>query len=268
MGRLSSPSALLLMGFASGASAIGLVLRLRPRWSDAPGERAFRRQVRADHWDYGRWAVGTGVLTWLPGQVYYLVLPFWGGLTATASLRALMNLVMPIMQGYSALSVLLTSVLAGRRARFREIVWWSFLCFGTGALVYWIALGLGRFFFLNLLYGGLYADTSALVWLIGLIPVVGVGSTVFAPALRALERPDRVFVAYAGSTIVALTIGLVLTARGGPAGSALSILLSTVVVAVVLGRELRRVLAAGVVPNDPTPPGHSIGAVNRDGDST
>jgi len=262
-GRLTTASALLLMGCASVLPAVGLILRLKPQWSDAPEARRFRRTVRDDHWAYGRWAVSTGVLTWLPGQVYYIVLPFAGGLAATASLRALMNLIMPIVQGYSALSVLLTSVLAGRRGRFREIVRWSLVGFGTGAVLYWGALGLGRHFFLHLLYGGRYADTSALVWLVGLIPVIGVGSTVLAPALRALERPDRVFVAYAVSTTAALTVGLALTIRGGPAGAAVGILVSTILVAAILSRELRRIVRNGDMPVEEPARGDAAGA--RDG---
>lgn len=245
--RLSSASALILMGGASLASVAWLLFRLRPRWPGGSSETAFRKAVLADHWRYGRWASGTGILTWIPGQVYYLVLPLWGGLAATASLRALMNLVMPIMHAYSALALLLTTVLARqRRGRFREVVAWSLLGFTAGAVVYWGVLGIGRDIFVDLLYDGRYGEVSSLLWLVGLIPVAGVGATVFAPALRALERPERVFVAYAVSTIAALTVGLVLTVRGGPAGAALGILLSTGLVALVLAWQLRKVLRTGV----------------------
>jgi O-antigen/teichoic acid export membrane protein len=240
---LSSASALILMGSASLVSVAWLLSRLRPRWPGGSSQAQFRKAVLEDHWAYGRWASGTGILTWIPGQVYYLVLPLWGGLSATASLRALMNLIMPILHGYSALGLLLTTVLARqRRARFRKIVAWSVLGFASGAVVYWVVLGGGRQFFVNLLYGGRYSEVSPLLWLIGVIPVMGVGATVFAPALRALQRPDRVFVAYAVSTVAALTVGLWLTVRGGPVGAALGILLSTVLTALVLGRELWKVL--------------------------
>ena len=243
--QLTGASALLVMGAASLVSATLLLVRLRPRRTAGPTAAVFRRSVVADHWTYGRWASGTGVLTWIPGQVYYLLLPIWGGLAATASLRALMNLIMPILHGYSALALLLTTVLARERGgRFRDVLTWSLLGFAIGAVVYWIVLGLGRDLFVDLLYGGLYGEVSSLLWLVGLIPVAGVGATVFVPALRALERPDRVFAAYAVSTAAALTVGLILTVRGGPAGAASAILLSTMLVALVSGRQLRSVLKA------------------------
>ena len=252
-GHLGGASALILMGLASLVSVAWLLIRLEPVWPRGPGGAAFGREVLQDHWEYGRWASATGLLTWIPGQVYYLVLPLWGGLAATATLRALMNLVMPIMHGYSALALLLTTVLARQPlCRFREVLAWSLAGFTAGALVYWAFLGFGHDFWVELLYGGRYSDVSPLLWLIGLIPVLGIGATVLAPALRALRRPDRVFAAYAVSTAAALTVGLFLTVRGGPAGAATGILISTGLVAIVLAWQLRRSIREASAEGEPS----------------
>src|SRR5207302_339338 len=60
------------------------------------------REVSRRHWNYGRWALAGAVFLWAPWNICYpLVTKFWG-LSETGSLRALLNLALPIAQAHSA----------------------------------------------------------------------------------------------------------------------------------------------------------------------
>lgn len=242
LGGLSTESAFVLLGITGGLTGLVLVASLRPRFRGTAGLGA---DVRALHRRYGGWAGATGLLTWIPGQVYYVVLPVAGATAAAGNLRALMNLVLPLMQGYVAISTVLTTALARARSRspdrFRRIVRVAVLLLGAGAVLYAGMLVVAGPAVMHWLYEGRYDHLAWLLPLVGALPVLGIGATVIAPALRALERPDRVFVAYAVSTAVSLTLGLWLTVRFDVAGAALALAASTAVttavLAWILGRE-------------------------------
>ena len=67
-----------------------------------------RSSIWQNHWQYGRWIGATGLVSWFNGYIYYFLLPIWGGLAATGALKAILNLVMPILQSDAALVTLLT----------------------------------------------------------------------------------------------------------------------------------------------------------------
>ena len=81
--------------------------------SSEPGARDTWRK----HWRYGKWAIASSVAGWVPAYVYYPLLGTFGGLTQTAELRALMNLVQPLAQFYAALSAVFLPYAARQRAR-------------------------------------------------------------------------------------------------------------------------------------------------------
>lgn len=227
-GELSTESAFALLGVAGGLTGLALVSSLRPRFA-ATAELG--SDVLLLHQRYGGWAGATGLLTWIPGQAYYVILPAAGAMAAAGNLRALMNLVLPLMQGYVAVSTVLITTLARARlqseARFPRIVRDATVLLLLGAAGYaafllWLGPAAMR-----LVYDGRYDHLSGLLPLVAVIPVLGIGATVLSPALRALELPDRVFLAYATSTAVALTLGLWLTIRFEVAGAAIALAAST-----------------------------------------
>ena len=65
------------------------------------------REIAREHWDYGRWAAATQGLGWLPRHIYYVLLPACRELAQSASLRAMMNLTLPLTQASTALAVIL-----------------------------------------------------------------------------------------------------------------------------------------------------------------
>jgi O-antigen/teichoic acid export membrane protein len=238
LGLLSAFSALLLM---AGASLISGLVILRRLVAANPGT-AIGAPAPTDvfqaHWAYGRWAVASSGLSWIPGNLYYVLLPVFAGLEGTAAVRAVATLVLPILHFNAALGTLLLPALAAavpRRRQFDRIVLGAFALFAGGSLAYWGLLTLYREPVVAWLYGGAYADTASLVPIMALVPLAAAGSAVLGSALRALERPQQVFWAYVVSAAVTGTAGVALMAHWGTRGAAIGLVASALVTAAACG---------------------------------
>jgi hypothetical protein len=110
-------------------------------------------------------------------------------------LKALTNLVLPLLQANAALSALpLPSLVmrAGNAVAFRELLRSALLLFFAGAALYGLFLGtLGRPL-VHLLYDGKYDGAASLLWLLALLPLLDGVAVVFASGLRSLEHPKLV----------------------------------------------------------------------------
>ena len=241
---ISTASALGVMGFSSLVVSLWLARRLS---IELPSPRSgLLRESFKSHWSYGRWSVANKALSWVPTNIFYLLLPLWGGLGAGASFKALMNLLMPMLQANSALTVLLLPgfVRAREHSRFTSHVRLALFAYLVPPLLYWLALGAFHKEIVSLAYGGRYAEYSGLLWLLGLAPVLAAAKEVLSQAVRALERPDWLFLAYLLSTIVIGTLGVGITYLWGIKGAGIGLMASqavtTVVVAVALVKLYRR----------------------------
>lgn len=226
-GWLSALTAFGLMGVSGLAAGLLLAALLHMSLPSLRSKTLFR-QYLGDHWGYGRWSVGTRTMLWVMGSSYFMLLPIWGGLEATAALRALMNLIMPVLQTYTAITVLLlpTLVQAQGQARFWRATRWTFVLFISGSTLYWGALGLFHRSLMDWLYNGQYAEYAGLIWILALVPIIAGVAEVQSTILRALEKVDLVFWASVASTVVALTAGVGALFVLGVAGAAVWLLLS------------------------------------------
>lgn len=235
---LSAASALIMMGIAALAVSFWLTILLRPQRPYASSSLA-AATVLADHWGYGKWATSTAVLAWVSSSIFYLILPAWVGLEGSAALRAAMNLTMPLLQAYSAVSVLLLPLFVtlvkrqGRAEMYRKV---RPLCgaFVVTALGYWGGLVVFHQELFRWVYGGRYADQTGLLILAGLTLIPWSVTTVLGPALRAMERLNQVFWCQVTATIAAITLGLWLLATHGVAGAAAGGLASAVTAAATM----------------------------------
>lgn len=219
---LSAGLALVVMGLVSMAVNVWLSTKLH---SERRIESHLKTSVvLADHWDYGKWATAAVVLTWVPGSIYYALLPAWFGLEASAALLAVMNLVMPILHAHIAVSVLLLPWFARmlktqRKPTCYRIVLLALTLFTAGSVCYWGVL----FFFgkemLLWIYGGRYMEYSDSIILAGLLSIPMGVTTVLGTALRALERPDQVFWCRVMAVLTTATLGLWLLASRGLTGA-------------------------------------------------
>jgi O-antigen/teichoic acid export membrane protein len=225
---LSTLPALGLMGFASLTASVWLGRRLHVPVS-RPAVTGMAREALRDHWQYGRWSIGSMVLTWIRGDLYYLVLPVWWGLGASAALKAVMNLILPVQHVNTALAVFLVPVLVRTRgnAEFGRLTQVAVGVLTAGSLVYWALLSLFHRPVMAWLYAGQYDRHAAVVWIAGLVLLTSSAVSVLGAALRALERPHQVFGAYGLATAVGLTVGLWCLVRWGVAGAALGLALAS-----------------------------------------
>ena len=192
--------------------------------------------VRTIHWEYGRWAILSGTLSWVSGHVYYLILSLFHGLEASAGFKAIMNVLMPIVHFNGALAQLLLPRMVDGRVRGRrpDIYWRSLVIVGFVALMYWAFLGATGPTILEWLYSGRYAEVIPLLPWLGLMPVFNGVASVTASLLRAEERPQGVTIAYGLSAGVATFGGTLLLAAMGIRGAAFAIVLANMVSAFAL----------------------------------
>jgi len=236
---LAAPStALLAMGAASGAALAVLLPRLRVGPFGARPAGGYS-DILWQHWGYGRWALGTSLLAWVPGNVFILLLPLYGGLEATGAFRAYVNLVVPMMQVTSALGILVLPTLVKASEQeiesYTRLVRALVLAFAVGAALYGLVVGLWGSHVLDWLYAGRYSADVATLWLLAGVPAGSAIAAVLSSALRARERPDLVFRAYVMPAIVAATAGTALVLTRGVPGASLAWLLTYATGAAGLG---------------------------------
>ena len=226
-GLLSTPSALILMGSGSLAAALGI----RSALSFDPGvpvSSDFRRSVVSAHWQYGRWTVGSGVAGMFILNAYYLLMPGRYGLEGAATFKALMNLVMPAMQSFWALSMLVVPQLVHVRdtPSFRRLMSRLIGLYVTAALLYWVAVGSTQTYLLSTLYNGQYTAAPHLLWLLGLVPVACAVISVLESALWATERSPALFRAYLLAGVSTLLVGVPLMMVWGLSGAVIGTLIA------------------------------------------
>ena len=233
---VSAFGALVVMGLASCLVSTAFVMKLKPKWRISLRDAGTREMIR-NQWTYARWSAGTTVLTWIPGNIYYSLLPVWTGLAGAAALRALMNLAMPILHANSALSVLLLPHFAkavqfgGGTALKREVKRSQFVLVAS-AVAFWLLLLCFGYQLVQLLYGNRYIEYAEILPIIGLLPISAAVVAVLGAALRALERPHIVFWCYVASSVFTFTGGLGLAFVLGVQGAAFALFLSSLTTAV------------------------------------
>jgi O-antigen/teichoic acid export membrane protein len=239
---LSAVSGLGVMALASLGAGAWLWMRL-PVVGGVRQPGDFLGEVWSQHRQYGRWSLATYVFTWIPENVYYLLLS-WHGLEASAALRAALNFLVPISRVGAALSPLLIAALARLPdARKHRTMRQLSGVFTMGALLY----GGGLLFFfsplLSWLYNGQYTEDDTVAWLLAGLALCLGSVTVPSAMLRALARPECVFWAQAISAAVTLTLGVGLTAAWGVKGAIMGFCLSAITATLameILYRQVRR----------------------------
>jgi O-antigen/teichoic acid export membrane protein len=221
MSLLSVFSAQLLLGGVALASAAVIILELRGVTS-IPLTEVERSSVWTSHWKYGRWSASIGPLTWVQTSIYYFVLPAWGGLAAVGGFKALINLVMPVLQSDGALATLLMPEFVRRRREaggLARIATWSAIGFAVEGIVYALVLVLFGQQMMKWVYGGAYHYSLGILALLGLLPLVNSQMSVLSCALRAREQPQAIFWATMASVVVINTIGVAAVVQRGVEGA-------------------------------------------------
>lgn len=245
--RLSIFTAMVTMSIAGALAGFWLRHSLRGFVQDTnPGVKV--NSVVADHWRYGRWACATSMLMWVPLNFFFVVLSLAVNFQASATLKALSNLVLPLLQVNAALGALLLPAMVTRthdREKFGKLLRLSLTLFASGAVVYSLIVGsLGRAL-VPLLYGGRYNANTDLLWLLLLIPILDGAMMVLSSALRSLQKPNRVFWAQLAVAAVVLSAGVPATNSAGLWGAATVIVIAEFLGVVILGAGVLATLPVG-----------------------
>jgi O-antigen/teichoic acid export membrane protein len=240
---LTGLSAYLMMGMASLLVAIFLVSIRKPK-KPAKAEDGGFSEMWAAQWKYARWSGLTSFLIWIPLNIFLVIIPYSVGLLGTASLRALSNLITPMMQSTLALTTLVIPKLAqiyreGNKGELLRRVKPFVLFLLAASISYWVLLVIFHPQLFHLLYGGRYSSISELSLLAGFIPVAFGLSVVLESILRSMEQPKRIFQAYAAAAIVACSVGVALTLTWQLVGAIVGQILTFLVLAIVLYRQVR-----------------------------
>jgi O-antigen/teichoic acid export membrane protein len=235
-GAVTLVGAVVVIGVSSAVAGGMLALVLRLHQKEREGAGVWGEMVR-EHLRYGRWSASTNVMFFLSGHVFFVLAGLLAGLEATGLLRAMVNLVMPMNLVSIALATLLVPALvraeSGEERRRR--VGWSVALLCAGAVVYWVLLGVFHRPVFEVVYAGRYVPGAAAVWVLGALLVTMSLGDVLSAALRASERPDLVFRAFAASAVVAVGLGVPLIVWWGVMGAVVAMVGAGVMSAGVLG---------------------------------
>lgn len=242
-------SAMMVMGFASAIAAVWLFKRLRAL---SPTEESLpdHKIVITAHWVYGRWALLSGLLLWVPLNFYFVVLSTWINLEASANLKALINLVLPLLQANAALSSVLLPLLSTHTSdpsEFKSILNHALAIFAVAAISYALVIGVLGGSITDFLYGGRYRSTAKVMWLLALIPILDGIQAVLACALRSLQQPKEIFRAQLFAAVCVLAVGTAATGALGVVGAAGAMVLAGLFATMMLAISLSKHLAAPIL---------------------
>lgn len=245
-GWLSSFTAFITMGTAALVSSVIMLFQLHARL-EPETSRPDLRHTWGKHWEYGRWALATSVVGWIPYYFYIPVVSTFSGIGAAAELRAVMNLAAPVLQTFAALSMLFLPFASrlqteGSVKEISALTRRLIALFVAGAGIYWAILIPVRGTVFHLLYAGKYMETAYLIPLFAVETIVWSAAVGPAILLRAMESPRSLFIANGAASAVAILFGIPATKFFGLPGVISSMIASNavyVVVAFVLyGRKL------------------------------
>jgi O-antigen/teichoic acid export membrane protein len=251
-GVLSPFTAFMVIASGALSTAVFMLVRVKPvlkRGGD-PGLES----VWKTHWHYGRWALGTAGMRWIPGNASYALTGTLLGLADVGTLKALLNFFLPLGQVASSFGLVFLPYLSrlfgreGRSATKAPVRLLALVYLGGGSL-YWLLLTVFRVPFLRFLYGGKFLDSARLIPWVCCGAVLTVVSYVPSMGLRAIQSPRSIFAAYCAAAAVSVVFGTVAIWLYGLAGAIGSFVLSgtavLVVAAVLYARKVR-----ALVPND------------------
>jgi O-antigen/teichoic acid export membrane protein len=209
LGRLDAVDAIYCTAASHLAGALWIAVGSREGWM-LP-DRSFVSRVVRLHADYGRWALPSALVVWIPWHLHFALLASWWSLEEVAALRALYNVTLPISHLLMSLSAVLLPVLASRGATGPEGAGTATLrvaaVFTTASLAY---LGLVLAFgepALAWIYGGAYSDVYFLAPWIAAVPVAVGGIMAMSVVHRAAGRTDHAFLTWLPYGALSVVLG-------------------------------------------------------------
>jgi O-antigen/teichoic acid export membrane protein len=237
----------LVMGAASLiAAVIVTVFFIKPDFN-LKASTLNTREIVSAHWAYGRWASVERILAWIPSNIYYIVLPAIAGLAVSGGLRALSNLTMPVYMAMTSMYAIIfpsfvRTYTHGGLDALTKRVRVTIILMMTMTGIYCLILTLFGTQISNLLFAGKYdyLTTTAVMFTLGLGPVISAFTGAIDAALRAMGLVKYTFVAKVLPTALTMTVGLFLAAQFGILGANIGFIVTSLVHTGVLFLIVRR----------------------------
>ncbi len=226
-GALSGGISLVLMGISGALTSLALLLILKPRLK-RESRRELAKMVVADHWRYGRWAIGSSLLSSSFGAIYYLVVTAFLALESVGTLRAIQNLFAPISQFSLSITWFLVPWCAKRALRLGPgCLTGDAVRISTGlagaAVLYLLLMVFAGPALVELLYAGRYAGQARLIVILAFAQVLAAFGGGVHVALRAAGRSDLLFAVSAAGVGLGVLANLALVALWGFDGASVGI---------------------------------------------
>jgi O-antigen/teichoic acid export membrane protein len=209
---LSPFSVFVLTGFGSLAVSYSLLRRLRPIIR-ASQRSVTVRSVWREHWNYGRWELGTGIVYWVGENISMVFTGAVLGLSEVGAFKALTSLSLPAIHIVVAVGRLVQPHLSrlpasgGTDSLGRSVRTIALLLLG-GSLVNLAIMTLFHGPIFRLLYGGKFMEYAHLVPLVALGLVFYAGYQAYCGGSRALQSPASLLGAYSVSMAVSVVFGI------------------------------------------------------------
>ncbi len=222
--------------------SIALILHRSFRLADQDPAAGPPTETAGAHWRFGKWASIAGLLGLLPDYIYFFVL----SPEQCGHYRALLNVVLPLIQVYNALGVLMMSYFARQRERadFTRIVLRTAAAYcGAAVLMAAAAVSIGGPLFYRL-YGGKYELPWKLLLPLGVVSILFALKSVSDAVLRSLENVSSMAGIAVVGAVAAVVVGVPAALRFGIAGAVYGDLvvycIATVAVAAVWAQRWRK----------------------------
>lgn len=234
-GKISVFNIFLLFGIASVTSSIILAVILNRLFPHALKNTVGSKTVAYKHWKLGKWLLGSSMIGWLSSSIYFPLVGIFSGLEATAAYKAIDNLLLPMQQVITALSLLIIPRIAGKNikdtAYLKGISLKLSIYFTAAVLIYLVSIFLFRDKVIHLLYGpdSIYIEYAWLFPLVGLSLIArSVSDIGIGVSLRIAQRFDVLFKSTVANTLFMLTFGFLLIWQYGILGAGLGVAIGAI----------------------------------------
>src|SRR5690606_10250086 len=130
--------------------------------------------VFREHWRYGRWLLASAGLNWVATDTVYLFLTPGHGFAAVGSVKAALNLLLPVSHALAAMSSISVPWLVRtlREAKpLRPVLLWAAAMSSIGIGCSLVLLLFGERL-ISLVYGSSFDQGAPLIYLLSVLPVV------------------------------------------------------------------------------------------------
>jgi len=190
-----------------------------------------RRQLH-----YSKWPLFTRIPMQAPHFLFSIIIPYFGGLSAAASYRALLNMVTPIQQLNSVISVFLipSFVRSKNTSIFKLIVSKALVIILLVNVFYSIVMILMYEEINYFVYDGKYSINNYVIWILGIQTILSGLVLLLSSIAKALEKPIYIFKATMITSIIAIGLGMLLIVKLSYPGAVISVAVINIFSAIIL----------------------------------